>query len=287
MRAVFESSWGLLSEPERKVLKQLSVFRGGFGREAVLQVAGASLPLLLGLLNKSFVRRAATGRYDMHELIRQYAADKLAQSPLEKEQTADQHCAYYADFMQQRDEYLQSAQQLETVREIETELENIQTAWRRASEQEQVELLARLAWGLAFFYEIRGRFHEALAIFTGAAKWLAACGDPSNVAKSQTYAQILLHQGRFYFRLTHVGQAEEVLQKSLPLLRQLGLQRELAQALFSLGLIIWAKGQYEPARQQFEESLVLAQAAGQPGRCRAAKGEAIAPGKCGHFSRTR
>jgi predicted ATPase len=120
MRAVFESSWSLLSEPERNVLKRLSVFQGGFRREAALQVAGASLPLLLGLLNKSFVRRDATGRYDMHELIRQYAADKLAQSPLEKEQTKDQHCAYYAEFMRQRDGRLESTQQLETVREIET-----------------------------------------------------------------------------------------------------------------------------------------------------------------------
>ena len=77
-------------------------------------------------------------------------------------------------------------------------------------------------------------------------------------------AQILAQQGRFYFRLTWVGQAEELLQKSLPLLKQLGVERELALALFSLGLIGWAQGQYEPASQHFEASLALAQAAGQP-----------------------
>jgi hypothetical protein len=36
--------------------------------------------------------------------------------------------------MQQCDQYLSSAQQIETVREIETELENIQVAWRRAGQ---------------------------------------------------------------------------------------------------------------------------------------------------------
>ncbi|GAB4435826.1 MAG: hypothetical protein Fur0044_33000 [Anaerolineae bacterium] len=264
MRAVFESSWHLLSEPERNVLKRLSVFQGGFGREAALQVAGASLPLLLGLLNKSLLRRDAAGRYDMHELIRQYAADKLAQSPLEKAQTADQHCAYFAEFMQQRDQNLESAHQIETVREIETELENIQTAWRRASEQAQVEVLNKLAWSLGFFYVVRSRFVEGRDLFVGAAKQLAATNEPLNEVKSRVYAHILTHQGIFCFRLTQVEQAEELLQKSLPLLKQFGPRRALALALHSLGLIVRAKGQYEPAKRHFEESLALAQAAGQP-----------------------
>jgi tetratricopeptide (TPR) repeat protein len=200
----------------------------------------------------------------MHELIRQYAADKLAQSPLEKEQTKDQHCAYYAEFMRQRDGRLESTQQLETVREIETELENIQLAWRRAIEQEYIETIDKLAWGLGFFYVVRSRFSEGLNIFASTANRLAVISDPVNVEKSRLYAQLLVHQGFFCFRLAQVGQAEELLQKSLPILRRLGPQRALALALHSLGLIVWAQGQYEQARQRFEESLPLAQATDQP-----------------------
>jgi hypothetical protein len=58
---------------------------------------------------------------------------------------------------------------------------------------------------------------------SGAAKWLAVTGDLVNVAKSRVYAQVLVHQGRFYFRLTRVEQAEELLQKSLPMLKQQSL----------------------------------------------------------------
>jgi predicted ATPase len=49
MRAVFDHSWGLLSEPERETFQQLSVFRGGFTRQAAQEVAGASLKNLRDL----------------------------------------------------------------------------------------------------------------------------------------------------------------------------------------------------------------------------------------------
>ena len=71
MRAVFDSSWRMLSATEQRVLCQLSVFRGGFLREAAEQVAGASLPLLSALVTRSLVRRTVAGRYDLHELVQQ------------------------------------------------------------------------------------------------------------------------------------------------------------------------------------------------------------------------
>src|SRR5206468_1151551 len=67
IRAVFDHSWNLLTREERQVLQRLSVFRGGFTREAAEQVAGASLGVLSTLVAKSLVHRTADGRYDLHE----------------------------------------------------------------------------------------------------------------------------------------------------------------------------------------------------------------------------
>jgi predicted ATPase len=78
MRAVFDHSWKLLTEGEQGVLLRLSVFQGGMQREAAEAIAGATLSLLSTLQAKSFLRRTPTGRYDLHELVRQYAADRLA-----------------------------------------------------------------------------------------------------------------------------------------------------------------------------------------------------------------
>jgi len=73
LRAAFDVSWQLLSAGQQKVFSQLSVFRGGFEIAAIEAVVGESLALdilhqlLSALAEKSLLRRAATGRYDLHE----------------------------------------------------------------------------------------------------------------------------------------------------------------------------------------------------------------------------
>jgi predicted ATPase/DNA-binding CsgD family transcriptional regulator len=79
LRAVFDYSWRLLTEQEREVLQRLSVFHGGFGRGAAEQVAVASVHVLSNLVDKSFLIQSADGSYQIHELLRQYAASLLEQ----------------------------------------------------------------------------------------------------------------------------------------------------------------------------------------------------------------
>ena len=77
LQAVFDHSWNLLSEDEQRVFSRLSMFRSVFSREAAEQVGGASLPILASLVDKSLLRISTAGHYDMHELLRQYAGEKL------------------------------------------------------------------------------------------------------------------------------------------------------------------------------------------------------------------
>src|ERR1051325_5150909 len=81
LRAAFDQSWGLLSGEQQAVLARLSVIRGDFGREAAMAVGGAALRLLSELVSKSLVRRSDFGRFELHELLRQYAAERLAAPP--------------------------------------------------------------------------------------------------------------------------------------------------------------------------------------------------------------
>jgi predicted ATPase len=87
MRAVFEQSWLLLSEDERLVLKRLSVFRGGFRQPAAEAVAGASLLTLSSLADKSLLYVDASGRFEIHELLRQFAEERLEREAGERELT--------------------------------------------------------------------------------------------------------------------------------------------------------------------------------------------------------
>ena len=99
MRAVFNHSWNLLSDAEKSALQQLSVFRGGFARDAAQRVVEVSLKTLTSLVNKSFLHRDPSGRYDIHELLRQFAAEQLAALPETEAQARERHAFYYADFM--------------------------------------------------------------------------------------------------------------------------------------------------------------------------------------------
>ncbi len=95
MRAVFEYSWRLLSQGEQTVLAALSVFAGGFGRDAAQAVAQAGLPMPMALASKSLVQRMDAGRYMLHELVRQYAQEQLTNSP-QWTPVRDSHLAYVA-----------------------------------------------------------------------------------------------------------------------------------------------------------------------------------------------
>ena len=100
LRIVFEQSWRLLTPAEQDTLMQLSVFRGDFDLNAAQQVAGAALLILAGLADKSLIRVNGKGRYDLHELLRQYAEQKrVAAGAARAARTA--HSAYYLRFVAQ------------------------------------------------------------------------------------------------------------------------------------------------------------------------------------------
>ncbi len=145
MRAVFDSAWKQLDEDGRVILGSLSVFRGGFTREAAQQVAGASLRALVGLVNKSLLRRdPGSGRYEMHELLRQYAEEQPVASH-DLEALRDRHCAYYAEMASRREGILL----FEIPREVLTELDNLCLAWEHGLSRLRLDDLRQL-WPLLF-----------------------------------------------------------------------------------------------------------------------------------------
>ena len=91
LRAVFDYAWQRLSKETQIIFGRLSVFRGGFLREVGETVTGASLQVLLDLTDKALVRRTAEGRYEIHELLRQFGEEALSRSSREQAQVQQQH----------------------------------------------------------------------------------------------------------------------------------------------------------------------------------------------------
>src|SRR5690606_21350 len=80
IRAVVTSSWRMLDEETQTAMARLSVFRGHFSRQAAQAVGRCSPRVLLALVNKSLLQRGDNG-FQVHNLVRQFAAEQLRELP--------------------------------------------------------------------------------------------------------------------------------------------------------------------------------------------------------------
>ncbi len=266
MRAVFDHSWNLLSQEERELFMRLSVFRGGFRREAAEQAAEASLPLLSSLVAKSFLRRNPLGRYEIHELLRQYTAGKLKDNPSlgGLAEAQDRHCSYYADFVQRREGRLRGKDQPAAIEEIGAEIDNVREAWRWGIERAMIEVIEKLTEGLWFYYEIRGLFQEGAEAFMRAASALSGTADVEQLLcreRALTLGKVLSRRGAFVgARMGRVQEGRDLIEQSITLLsrfNELNERRERAFSLNMLGTVARLLCEYEQAWEYFQESLYL------------------------------
>jgi predicted ATPase/transcriptional regulator with XRE-family HTH domain len=260
LRAVFEHSWNLLTDEERAALRTLSVFRGGFRREAAEWVAGATLPLLTALVDKSLLRRSGTGRYDTHELVRQYAAAQLEENSAEYAATRDRHSGYYLTLVQHREKGLKRARQRAVIDELVTEIDNIRLAWDWAIRHTRAADLRRSLRGLSWFYELRCWFSEGEKTMHRAADALRAAGAPASLGEEHTITlgQVMAFEGWFQFRQGHYAPTRELFAESVSLLRHTADIAALADALTFQGWAANHMGYYDEAGASLREGLALA-----------------------------
>jgi predicted ATPase/class 3 adenylate cyclase len=204
IRAVFDYSWALLSEAEREMFAALSVFKGGFTREAAQVVAGASLRNLATLSNKSLVTPSPdTGRYAIHEMLRNYAQGELQRDQESCNQALDAHAAFYGDLTEKATELIFASDQPKMRAVIESDIENIRSAWRHYLSTENAAGALRLLPGVALVYEWRGWYPAGVALFGEAAPALAGAPDGDDVVTLRRMAKAV--QGWF---LSLLGQPD-------------------------------------------------------------------------------
>jgi predicted ATPase/DNA-binding NarL/FixJ family response regulator len=225
--AIFNQSMNMLSEAEISVFEKLSIFRGGFTRDAAITVAGSNLPTLSSLTDRSLIRVAGNGRYRIHELVRQFGADQLAQNESHLSAVQNLHCNYYMEFLAKRHVTLTVKNQVETAHEIEAESENLRTAWQYAIDNTLAPQIASAATPYGQFIQYRGRYAVAGQTFSQAVKTFSA--QTENPENQKTLALLLIEHGRFSLRQGNLDEAQtaysesEKLHKSLKMKPQYGL----------------------------------------------------------------
>ncbi len=267
LRAVFDRSWTLLNEREQEVFQTLSIFAGGFTRAAAQQVSGASLHELKRLVDRSLLQVSPSLRYEMHELLRQYATSKLDGRPKLGRAARDRHCSYYLAALERWEADLLGSRQQEALLEMEADLDNLRAAWTWAVEHGQAERLDRAMWALVQFLWFSGRYREAEAIFSAAAAAAAAAAHAVNAGTAnkatclRVWVKALAWQSNFQ---RAIGQREAARQLQQQCLAILGDPRLSAQdTRLERAILTWCMGvtvcmaDYAQGRRWYDESYRL------------------------------
>lgn len=168
MRAVFDASWWRLGAAERRMLARLSVFRGGGARRAVQRVTAATLPQLQAMVGASLLHYdAECDRYTIHELLRQYAAERLAADPEDERAVRDRHAACYCTLLRDVRADLRGARQREALHALEA----VSTAARYLGRGAESERLAQEGYNLAVGMDNRLAIARAASNLGMAVNW--------------------------------------------------------------------------------------------------------------------
>jgi predicted ATPase/DNA-binding CsgD family transcriptional regulator len=258
MRAVFDQSWQHLSPEERAVFRRLSVFRGGFEREAAQMVAGASLAVLSALVDKSLIWCEPNGRYQLHQPLHQYAQHRLEQVPDEVVNVRRSHSAYYNDLLHAQFDDIVGGQQRQAIANIAAELDNVRAAWRWAADHNEADLLHKAAFTMYNFCQFQSRYLEG----ADALERSIAGFDPedSSPQAAKVLVRLLVAAAWLYIRLGQIEKAHERSAQAQAIYDRLQippLPGLATDPLLSLGIIALIQGDYEKAARLGEASRQL------------------------------
>ncbi|MEM7532124.1 MAG: BTAD domain-containing putative transcriptional regulator [Chloroflexota bacterium] len=241
MRAVFETSWQMLAAEEKAMLAALSVFPASFSAEAAEQVVDTQFFDLDLLCERSLLQQQYEDeRYAMHNLVRQFAADKLATRTQEIIRAVDlAFVDYFYQFARKhQDAYNHLHPEWGNFSAAITKVHALDS-WQRVLDFVQV-------LDKPWFRQIRfNEMHIGLTLSLDAAKALE---------NERALAQTLLRLGEVELELNNYGDAEEHLDDALMQYMHLEEERGIARAKYLLGRIKNERGQDDEALALFEES---------------------------------
>ena len=264
LRAVFDHSWALLNEPERAIFAALSVFRSSFRQDAAETVTGAAPDDLLRLVDKSLLTRDRAGRYTLHELVRQYAHERLTASA-ELPVVQRRHAAHYAAFLRAGRTALTSERQSDTLIEIDTEIDNVRAAWSWAAAHGELDIIGEMLDGIMLFYDLWNRASEARTMVTdaiAAAEGIALGSSREQYDRKVLLGRMLGWRARIDMVLGRLDQAERELNEAQAILARHDVADLLQYGADTRGMLATARGRGAEARQLQQKALANARERG-------------------------
>ncbi|MDA0243939.1 MAG: BTAD domain-containing putative transcriptional regulator [Chloroflexi bacterium] len=244
IRAVFEYTWQTLPAVSQNVLVGLGLFRGGFHLEAAVSITPATLPVLAMLVDKALLRYdEASQRYEMHELLRQFVAEKGGAYPELIAQIGAAHGRYYLAYLR-HDTFV-----------VRLDLDNVRQAWQWAVAHQEQALLSESVSALATLYNHLGLWQEAYAVLMAAVQQLQGAGAENPAV---LIANLLIHITRSLSNQGQYPQALQVIHTAQRLIPPYEATLR-AHSLLAQAQVLWQQGSYAKIHPVLQECLALAQ----------------------------
>jgi predicted ATPase/DNA-binding SARP family transcriptional activator len=274
LRATIDWSYDLLTEPERILLRRLSIFAGGFTLEATEAVCSQGmkrshiLDLLGRLVDKSLVIVEANSevsetRYRLLETIRQYALEKLVEGG-EASSIRDQHLDFYLSLAEKSEPHIFGHESAIWITRLDKELDNIRAAMEWSTNSDKAVAALRMAGSLAYFCYFW--FARGNLLSEWQHRIQLALSRPEGMERTLARAKALNGLGFMYWADMYPTDRRSELEEALDIARELGDQRNIATALRYLGLLASMQGNYVEARSLLEQSLEIWRMMGPEGK---------------------
>lgn len=274
LRTAIAWSYDLLGEPERLLFARMSVFAGGATLDALEAVCNAHDDLqgsgpgesgladaLEGLLQQSLVYGAraegeedfqAGRRFNMLEMLREYATEKLAEmrGELGAKTMAHYHAEYYLAMAEAAELQKWSAEQELWLNRLERDHDNLRAAIEWALDNGQIEMAGALCGALWNFWRVRGYISEGR-------NWLDKVLAHTSDLSPRTLARILNGAGVLTRSQGDHRAAVSLHERSVAIFRELDDKHGLADSLNNLGVDLHNIDQPDRAEAVYQESLQI------------------------------
>jgi predicted ATPase/DNA-binding SARP family transcriptional activator len=278
LRAVFDHSWELLAPPEQAIFSQLAIFEGAFSPEAASSVVSFQSSVfseaselhpahwslttdhyLASLADKSLLQPQPEGRYVLHPLLRQFAAEKQAEYTGVLDTAPQRHADYYLHFVTQQGSGEDTAQRAA----LRAALPNIRAAWQFAAQKHALAQLESAAVILHNFFSIQSWFLEGLELFAFALAHIPDENPPTS-AFASALCELLSRKARMHIHIGQMEAARPELERAVSLMRYLDDPDRRSVVLGYLAITHYYAGDYTAAITLAQESQQLSEETQNP-----------------------
>lgn len=266
MRDAIAWSYDLLSLPDQRLFRRLSVFLGGFSLEAVESVAAwpapagtetAALDVLQSLVDQSLIQvapDAAGPRYRMLETIREYGAERIVQERDESAEAA--HADYIRDLARRAEPQLTGPDQARWLESLDADYANIRAAVSSLERHDRLDDAIELYAGVIAFVDVRGHTVEVQQHLES---WLTL---PQLNERTRSRRLLLYAVGVLLHNMNGFHRGVDVLQEAVEILTAVGDRYHAVIAKAYLGVMLAFIDNYARMQTVMEEAIEEAQAVG-------------------------